>query len=860
MATTIEQQVALDEALVPNTQRLRIGRSNFRFPSNIQSKESMLQLVYDVLRRCPFFKAFLTNNKKHTVDLESFGEMLHICPRIPGQAFAELPFEEEILEFIRFLGHGATIRTLTDININKLYQPWRSFEAIINKCLTGKSSGYDIEHKNQKKNNEMYYPRFTKVIIHHFMSKDPYILRRNKINWHYLRDDSIFSTIKVASRHQNTQQYGTILPIELTNDEIRNTKAYKEYYACATGEAAPKPKVSARRKRSGSDTSITPPTATTTPTTTVAITPRLTAAAKGKQPATAKSPSDPSEDGDDDEGDERGESDDGEEDDAKDKDGDERDNDDDEQEIAKTDEQDDTERESFDPIPRTLEDSEDDGNGEEDQGLRISEEERLNEKEEAEELYRDVNINQERGIQATLDVEDSHVILTLVHPDGQQESSSVSSHFVTSMLNLPSDTGMESIFATASSPVAPLQTSSPTMTPSTIATITSISHVPIHPTTIPSEVLQNLPTFDSVFHFEDRLKSLDVNFSEYIQTNPFAEAVSNIPAEVLTRSSHSSRTSYAVATVLSEMELKKILIVKMEGNKSIQRSDEQRNLYKALVDAYEADKTILDSYRETVILKRRRDDDDDQEEGPSDRLDRGSKRRREGKEPESASALLETARRSAGRVDTMTPELLAGPTFELMKGSCTSLIELEYHLEEVYKATTDQLDWVNPEGQQYPHNLLQPLPLIPDNRGRRVIPFAHFINNDLDYLRGGASSRNYTTSVTKMKAVDCENIKLIEDLFYGFAVNRESALGVYSKRRIIAITDLKIVEWHSYKHLDWITVRRDDDKLYKFKEGDFKRLRLQDIEDMLLLLVQGKLSNLTVEEQFAFNVSLRMFT
>nr|GFB77982.1 hypothetical protein [Tanacetum cinerariifolium]GFB78016.1 hypothetical protein [Tanacetum cinerariifolium] len=127
----------------------------------------------------------------------------------------------------------------------------------------------------------------------------------------------------------------------------------------------------------------------------------------------------------------------------------------------------------------------------------------------------------------------------------------------------------------------------------------------------------------------------------------------------------------------------------------------------------------------------------------------------------------------------------------------------------------DQLDWVNPKGQHYPHNLLQPLPLIPDDRGRRVIPFAHFINNDLEYLRGGASSCKYTTSVTKMK------------------------------RRIIAVTDLKIVEWHSYKHLDWISVRRDDDKIYKFKEGDFKRLRLHDIKDMLLLLVQGKLEAYT---------------
>nr|GEW15805.1 laccase-12-like [Tanacetum cinerariifolium] len=67
---------------------------------------------------------------------------------------------------------------------------------------------------------------------------------------------------------------------------------------------------------------------------------------------------------------------------------------------------------------------------------------------------------------------------------------------------------------------------------------------------------------------------------------------------------------------------------------------------------------------------------------------------------------------------------------------------------------------------------------------------------------------------------------------------RESDRDIYSKRRIIVVTELQIVEWHSYKHLDWITLRRDDEKLYKFKEGDFKRLCIQDIKDMLLLLMQ----------------------
>ncbi|GJY97884.1 hypothetical protein Tco_0514794 [Tanacetum coccineum] len=83
-----------------------------------------------------------------------------------------------------------------------------------------------------------------------------------------------------------------------------------------------------------------------------------------------------------------------------------------------------------------------------------------------------------------------------------------------------------------------------------------------------------------------------------------------LEAEVLTRSSNESKTSYAVAANLSKLKLKKILIDKMESNKSFHKSDEQKNLYKALVDAYESDKLILDTYRDNVSFKRRQDDED----------------------------------------------------------------------------------------------------------------------------------------------------------------------------------------------------------------------------------------------------------
>nr|GFC54412.1 hypothetical protein [Tanacetum cinerariifolium] len=110
------------------------------------------------------------------------------------------------------------------------------------------------------------------------------------------------------------------------------------------------------------------------------------------------------------------------------------------------------EEESFDPIPRT---PEDDDNNEEDQGLRIGEEERIQEEEDAEELYRDVDINQGRGLQLSQATEDTHVILTLTQSDAQQESSSTSS-FMTNLLNPITDPGLESLFTTGSTTVTPI--------------------------------------------------------------------------------------------------------------------------------------------------------------------------------------------------------------------------------------------------------------------------------------------------------------------------------------------------------------------------------------------------------------------
>nr|GEX58607.1 hypothetical protein [Tanacetum cinerariifolium] len=235
MDMTIDHQVALDKAIVPHASRLRIGKINFRLKSDISSKESTLQLAYDILRLTPFYKAFLVTKDVPEIYMQEFWATATV--------------------------HHHSIR-----NVDFAYLLWEKFI-------------YQVKHKDAKKSNEMYYLRFTKVIIHYFMSKDPSIPRRNSMNWHYVRDDQMFTTIKLVSRHQNTKQFGAMLPIELTNEDIRNSEAYKEYYAVATGAAPPKTKASVRKIKSSFDTTVTSPTA--------AAGIILSTYVKGKQPAKA---------------------------------------------------------------------------------------------------------------------------------------------------------------------------------------------------------------------------------------------------------------------------------------------------------------------------------------------------------------------------------------------------------------------------------------------------------------------------------------------------------------------------------------------------------------------------------------------
>ncbi|GJS53737.1 hypothetical protein Tco_0627099 [Tanacetum coccineum] len=306
----------------------------------------------------------------------------------------------------------------------------------------------------------------------------------------------------------------------------------------------------------------------------------------------------------------------------------------------------------------------------------------------------------------------------------------------------------------------------------------------------------------------EMVSSLETELFELKQTNQFAEALSSIPGII---------DNY----LASQMKDAVNVAVQLKSNK-LREEDQAEN------DEFLKQ---IDSNIKAIIKDQRGRDDQDKDEEPSAGLNQGTKRKRSSKEESSKEAIQKES-----------------------KSTSSSKVELEYHLEEVFKPTNDQLDWHNPEGRPYPHDLSKPLPLIQNARSRQVIPFDYIINNDLKYLKGGSLSKKYTTSLTKTKDADYGHIKWIENKrFYGYATNMETSKDVYSRHRIIAVTSLKIMKFFGYKHLEEITVRRQDDQLYR-------RIVIQERMEDLQLAVESYQKKINLSRPDSYHLDLRKMT
>ncbi|GJV06032.1 hypothetical protein Tco_1343688 [Tanacetum coccineum] len=189
MSSITAQQTKLDLELVPKEKRLDIGKCKGRLnPRKIQ-REPTFQVVLDALALTPCYSIFLITADVPEVYMHQFWDS--------GRDFDVLPTDEEIVSFLRNLGHTGS--------------------------LSGKTTSLD---KLRLSRAQILW--------------DKTLSWRNKIGIHTSKDDYLINTLRVVSAREETQIYGAILLESLTSPEMKKTKAYKNYLGFATGATPPK--------------------------------------------------------------------------------------------------------------------------------------------------------------------------------------------------------------------------------------------------------------------------------------------------------------------------------------------------------------------------------------------------------------------------------------------------------------------------------------------------------------------------------------------------------------------------------------------------------------------------------------------
>ncbi|GJX85998.1 hypothetical protein Tco_0336772 [Tanacetum coccineum] len=671
--------------MVPKKNRLDIGKCNGKIPHVLKPKEETFQVVLDALALTPCYPAFI------------------ITANVPkGCDFDALPSEEDTLSFLRDLGHIGVINSLNDVVIDQMHQPWRTFAAIINRSLSGKTSGFDklclsraqilwgmyhqkyvdyvellwedftyqIDNKVYKKQEKMYYPRFTKVIIHHFLIQDKTLSWRNKIRMHTSKDDYLINTLRFVSRKEASQIYGAVLPECLTSPEMKESKAYKTYLGHATGVVPPKiarkfkkaspskkdsivfketpvktkstgkekvdvsrgkgidllsevalakkAQLKEVRKKSLRDFHKTHPSGSGTvakkPPSVEKITPTVTSEGTGDKPGVPDVTEDDSTESESESW------------------GNDEDDNNNEQESSNEGSEQENESEEQESDSEQDEESDDDN----------QEEEEVDQENESKDD--EIKSDEDKGMDDTTDQFDDDVDARLEEPT-QTGKEVVQGEGADVEMN-EAQQGNENLETTQEQVVDDAHVT---------ITTTKKTKVPVTSFSRSSDLASKFLNFSDITHTDAEIVSpLDVHVHHEVPRTqaPTLLTIPILPKEVsnfaslvieklikesrdevtLAKVSSQAQSTYEVASILIEFELKKILLDKMDKSKSYLTAPEHRDCYDGLKKSYALDKYFFYSYDVYSLKHGRKDKDKD--EDPSARSDRGLKKRNLSKDAE----------------------------------------------------------------------------------------------------------------------------------------------------------------------------------------------------------------------------------
>ncbi|GJY63749.1 hypothetical protein Tco_0465209 [Tanacetum coccineum] len=171
-APDVAPPIRTDDQILPVNKWVPIGKSNCVLDVLRSQRNPIFPIAVALLKNTNFFRAFTASSTIPAIYIQQFWDTmcfnssiglyncqldeqwfnlykdllrdaLDITPTDDNNPFVAPPSSDTVIDYVNTLGYPSTLRNVSAMSVNALYQPWRAVLSMINMCLTGKTAGYD---------------------------------------------------------------------------------------------------------------------------------------------------------------------------------------------------------------------------------------------------------------------------------------------------------------------------------------------------------------------------------------------------------------------------------------------------------------------------------------------------------------------------------------------------------------------------------------------------------------------------------------------------------------------------------------------------------------------------------------------
>ncbi|GKF09695.1 hypothetical protein Tco_0043919, partial [Tanacetum coccineum] len=171
-APAIAPPTRMDDQILPLSKWVPIGKSNCVLDVYKPQRNPIFFIVVALLKNTNVFRAFTASSTILAIYIQQFWDTmcfnsstglyscqldeqwfnmhkdilrdaLDITLTNDNNPFVAPPSSDTVIKYVNTLGYPSTLRNVSAMSVNALYQLWRDVLSMINMCLTGKTARYD---------------------------------------------------------------------------------------------------------------------------------------------------------------------------------------------------------------------------------------------------------------------------------------------------------------------------------------------------------------------------------------------------------------------------------------------------------------------------------------------------------------------------------------------------------------------------------------------------------------------------------------------------------------------------------------------------------------------------------------------